>query len=361
MCNSSGGLSTRVLWTYKTIPAITVELRTAAAAVALRHLPWVDYVAESTQLLTPDVVLVNCFDPATGASPPRGSAGSPQEITWNISQVGANLAWNLSTGTNPQNQELSIMDDGADEQQANIPLGTELANATVYAWYVAASVRDGYHGTSVLGAASALNNGVGVVGVAFGSTTRVLKIYDDLQPNWDYWTQFAIDGNSEFSRVMSISYSTKVTDPSPPQGFVTMYDAIKRGYYNWGTIFVASTGNQSRSDLYAFPAAFPEVVGVGGSGFSDEFIYNNYAPGNVEVSAPATQVGTVCKGGQTGTADGTSFGTPMVAGAFMLLKDRFPGESPQQLRTRLTSTAVPMANSQQSGAGRMDIYAAIIQ
>lgn len=353
------GMAKRVLHRFENIPAITVELPNAQLAVQLRKLPWVDYVAEATQLLTPDAADVECFD-AYGNPPARGSASSPQTITWNVTRVRADQAWSIATGVNPQNQELSILDDGADEQQSQLPLGTELSNAVVYAWYVGPTSYDGTHGTPVLGAASALNNSVGVVGVAPSSTTRVLKIYDPtLSTQWDYWTAFAIDGNAQFSRVMSISYSTKQTSSTPPASFTAMYDAIKKGYYQYGVVFTASTGNQQRSDYYAYPARYPEVVGVGGSGYSDQWIYNNYAPGNVEISAPAVDVGTVCKGGQTGMADGTSFATPMVAGAFMVLRQAFPWETPDQLRTRLRNTAVPMANSTKSGAGRMDLYAAL--
>lgn len=352
------GMAKRVLHRFETIPAITVELPNAQLAVQLRGLPWVDYVAEATQLLTPDAANVECID-VYGNPPPRGTASSPQTITWNITRVRADQAWSIATGISPTNDELSVLDDGADEQQANLPLGPELGGAVVYAWYVGKTSYDGTHGTPVLGAASARNNSVGVVGVAPGTTTRVLKIYDPSDTRWDYWTAFAIDGNAAYSDVMSISYSTKQTSSSAPASFTAMYDAIKNAYYQQGVVFTASTGNQHRSDLYAYPARYPEVVGVGGSGYSDEWVYNNYAPGNVEISAPAVDVGTVCKGGQTGVADGTSFATPMVAGGFMLLRQRFPSESPGQLRTRMQNTAVPMASSQKSGAGRMDVYAAL--
>lgn len=49
----------------------------------------------------------------------------------------------------------------------------------------------------------------------------------------------------------------------------------------------------------------------------------------------------------------------MVAGALMMLREEFPNESPNSLTLRLLSTAVPMADPQKSGAGRMDVYAAL--
>jgi hypothetical protein len=274
--------------------------------------------------------------------------------------VRANDAWSLATGATPPGKELTVVDDGADEQQAALPLGTELSNVVEYTRYVAGTGNDGWHGTPVLGAAIARSNGVGVVGVAPGATARVAKIDDRSSGyGWDYYAAQAIDAHAANSAVITMSRSTKQTSSSPPASFTAMYDAIKRAYYNYGVVIVASTGNQGHSDYYAYPAAYPEVVGVGGSGYSDEYQLNNYAPGNVEVSAPAVDVGTVCKGGQAGLATGTSFATPMVAAAFMILREQFPSESPGQLRSRIKSTAVPMVDTQKSGAGRMDVLAAL--
>ena len=347
-------LATRVIYRYKNIPAVTVELPNPNIATQLRHLPWVDYVAPATSLLTPDWVDVQCFP-----TPSRGIAQGPQHMPWNVQRVGADQAWSITTGNSLA--ELLVLDDGVDEQQAGLPLGPEL-HAEVYLGYVGGTPYNGYHGTAVLGAAEARNNTVGTVGVAPDTKARIAKIADN-GPNptqdWDYWAAMAIDGNATLSGVVTISYSTKQTSSTPPASFVSLYDAIKNAYYQRNVAITASAGNQNRSDYYAYPAAYPEVIGVGGSGFSDEYVFNNYAPGNVDLAAPAVDVETVCKGGAIGLASGTSFATPMVAGALMLLRAAHPTESAAQLRQRLLSTAVPMADSRKSGAGRMDVYAAL--
>lgn len=158
---------------------------------------------------------------------------------------------------------------------------------------------------------------------------------------------------------MTISYSTKITSSSPPYSFTGLYTAISNAYNQHDVVFTASTGNQGNSNYYAFPANFDEVIGVGGSDKNDNYIYNNYAPGNVEIAAPAVDISTVCKGGDIGALDGTSFGTPMVAGAVMLLRDQNPTWSNDQIRQRLQNTAVPMADQTKSGAGRMDVAEAL--
>ena len=336
-----------VLYRFKHIPAIAVRLPDAEAALRLRRLPWVDYVAPGSGLVTPDAV---------GTCSPLSS---PQAVPWNIERVGADDAWAVATGAAAGS--LVVMDDGADE--TNGWHGPEL-DWLSYTYYVPSTYADGQHGTPVLGAAQANDNTVGTVGVAPDADARVTKIYDGTTGNsqhraWEVHAASAIDDWAAQAEVMTISYSTKITSPNPPATFVGLHDAIQNAYYQHGVLFTASTGNQGRSDYYAYPAQFAEVIGVGGSDRNDAYTLNNYAPGNVELAAPARDVLTVCKGGAIGEYDGTSFATPMVAGAVMLLREAHPTWSADQVRQRLRDTAVPMANATRSGAGRLDVAAAL--
>jgi hypothetical protein len=143
---------------------------------------------------------------------------------------------------------------------------------------------------------------------------------------------------------------------SAPSSFTPLHDAINNAFNQRGILVVASTGNQSEPLWKAFPAAWDEVIGVGGSNQVDQYIFNNYAPGNVEVAAPAIDVGVTCKGGdQRDEIAGTSFATPIVAGALMILREMFPGESVHQIRARLNNGAVPMSDPLKSGSGRIDL------
>lgn len=191
-----------------------------------------------------------------------------------------------------------------------------------------------------------------------------MKIYDPTtgdpqNEEWEVHAATAIDDNAILADVMTISYSTKITSSTPPIEFTGLYDAISNAYNQHDVVFTASTGNQGSSSLYAFPANYDEVIGVGGSDKNDNYTLNNYAPGNVEIAAPAVDILTVCKGGDIGAFDGTSFATPMVAGAVMLLRDQNPTWSNDQIRQQLQNTAVPMADQTQSGAGRMDVAQAL--
>lgn len=152
-----------VIYRFKHIPAIAVKLKNAEMALQLRNLPWIDYVVAGSGLVTPDAVSMQC-------SP----ISSPQSVPWNITQVGADIAWTEATGSNAPGK-LVVLDDGADEN--NGWHGTEL-DWEAYTYYVPSTSYDGDHGTLVLGAAQANDNSSGTVGVAPDAMARVMKIFD---------------------------------------------------------------------------------------------------------------------------------------------------------------------------------------
>ncbi len=349
-------LAEHVIRRFEGIPAIGVKLPNAQIALQLRRLPWVDYVAPGgSGLVTPDIATsssstVSCYNNYGSAPPPQ----SPQALPWNIQRIRANQAWTVA-GRGEGN--ITVLDDGMDEGPNNLSPVELPWNFKRY--YAPTSAVNGQHGTPVAGAAFAHDNNLGTVGTAPRATGRIYKVYDPNDQNWELYSAWAIDHARAYSKVITISYSTKQTSSSPPSAQVGLYDAIRNAYYQSGVLFTASTGNQSRADFYAYPARYSEVIGVGGAGYNDEYVLNNYAPGNVEVAAPALDISTVCKGGGIGVETGTSFATPLVAGALMVLRGKYPNESNGQLRDRLRSTAISMGNSQKSGAGRIDLLGAV--
>lgn len=350
-------LAERVIHRFGGIPAIAVKLHSAQAALGLRKQPWVDYVAPGgSGLMTPDVVTssmstVRCYSDYLNAPMPT----SPQLLPWNIQRIKADQAWPIAgQGAG----SIAVLDDGLDEGPNNL-------NPIELPWdfkryYSVSTSSNGRHGTPVAGAAFARDNGVGTVGSGPAATGRIYKIADANDASaWETYAAWSIDDARYYSKVVTISYSTKQTSSSPPAAQAGLYDAIRNAYYQHSVLITASTGNQQRSDYYAYPAKFDEVIGVGGSGYSDEWVYNNYAPGNVEVAAPAVDVSTVCKGGGIGIESGTSFATPMVAGALMVMRGYYPYHSNDQIRAKLRNTAQPMASTQKSGAGRIDLLRAV--
>jgi subtilisin len=341
-------LSSRVVYEFRTIPAVAVQVRNAEAANRLRRLPWVDYVQPNTKDWSHDQA-----GEGDGIGPICANLTSPQETGWNVTKVGANNAWTYATGSSGK---LLVLDDGI-----NLTLSTAdlTVDAVVRPPGHSGFTAEGSHGTLVAGTAAARNNSVGLVGVAPGAhvVDGIISQSSD-QLNWQPYAAQLIDGASSDVKVISMSYSSKLTNPDPPSGFVALHDVINNAVYNRGMLVVASTGNQSSPDIYSYPAQFYEVIGVGGSNSDDQWVFNNYAGGNVDLVAPAQDVPTLCNGGsQAATVSGTSFSTPQVAAALMLLRERFPAENYDKVRQRLSVSSVQLGGgvNPQTGWGRLDV------
>ncbi len=354
-----------VVYRFKHIPAVVVRVNDPANVLALRNRPWIDYIhGNSTEARADDVW--QCFYEGTPTS--SGSPTDPEVLPWQVTKVRADSVWVTTTGDIDSDRALVLFDDGVDEASHTfgqyLPAGPDLY-ANEYAIYDTTHVAyEGLHGTAVVGVAAARWNSIGTIGIAPNAPTRIARIawYTDSSTSAIDWTSVAIavDNEVEFASVMSLSWSNVTSNSTPPEDLITLYSTILNAYYDYDVVFLNSTGNTSNSGKWNWPAAFPEVVGVGGTSLTgDTAVYNNYGEGNVEISAPAQSVVGVCKGGKTGTVSGTSYATPVAAGVFMLLREAHPSETAAQLRYRVRQTATTMASFQRSGYGLINAKAAV--
>jgi subtilisin len=333
----------RMVYQFKNIPAVVLVVPNARAAAALRRLPWVDYVAASEGGARPDAPTVGCVGYTR-------TANSLQSTHWGLDQIGAPAAWAYATGAGGK---ILVMDDGID------------AGSSDDIWvqggigFITPPDGDGDHGTGVASVATAANNNTGMVGAAPDAALIVGQAHYD-EEGEAYYFASVIDRAFDGTKVINMSFSKPVGYPfSPPSGWEPFHDAIVNAYYQRGITLVASTGNTS-AWVGRYPARYAEVIGVGGSGHNDEWIDNDWAPGNVEVAAPAIDIDYLCKGGTAiGTTEGTTYATALVSGAIMLLRQYHPDWSNADVRYQLSHTAVPMADADKSGAGRINVYAAL--
>lgn len=130
-----------------------------------------------------------------------------------------------------------------------------------------------------------------------------------------------------------------------------------------GSVVVAAAGNRGQNGL-DFPAEFSSAIAV--AAVDDDrmpTLWTNYAS-NVALSAPGVHVtSTWDDGSGYGWWDGTSFAAPTVSGGAALLLERYPGLTPAQVRSFLSSTAQPIvAHGEQAGkmgAGELDLAALV--
>lgn len=114
-----------------------------------------------------------------------------------------------------------------------------------------------------------------------------------------------------------------------------------------GVIMVGASGNIGTNITKTsinYPAAYPEVIGVGNAGYSPQTgitISVTSIETNVFVSAPGSKIPVLDLSGHDATASGTSFSCPAVAGIVALLKQSLPDDmfTDETVRTVLADRA----------------------
>ena len=224
------------------------------------------------------------------------------------------------------------------------------------------------HGTFVAGlVAAAGNNGIGVTGVAWQAKILPVKVLDctatgrisDAAAGIRYAARMG-------AHVINVSFGA-TTDS------LVLREAVEEAQAR-GAIIVASAGNEGQRAI-TYPAAYPGVISVAASGRqgSDGIDYRSLAAftnfGGVDVMAPGVNVlstipelacgnrGWVCLDGPYASASGSSFATPIVAGAVALMRAQHPDVSAAIIRALLIDSRQP--GTLPTDPGSLDIGAAL--
>jgi len=192
---------------------------------------------------------------------------------------------------------------------------------------------DHYHGTHVAGTIGALDNGIGVVGVAPGARLWAVKVLNSQGSGYTSWIVAGIDWVT--ARAAQIEVANMSLGGS---GFSQAeYDAIQ-GAVNAGVAFAVAAGNSNADANNFSPGGFDNVLSVsaladfdgspGGLGAptcrndQDDTLasFSNWGP-EVDIVAPGVCIRSTypLEKGEYGTISGTSMASPHVAGALALL------------------------------------------
>ena len=283
----------------------------------------------------PDVVLEADKGPK---KPPGGGKPQPsEELPWGIDRIDAKLAWGASTGSMVN---IAIVDTGIDKDHPD--LAVNIKGGENFVPDKRGRVNpdkwddDNGHGTHVAGTVAAIDNEIGVVGVAPTAYLYAVKVLDKTGSG----TLSGIVNSLTWCinngiQVVNMSLGAELLPGDP--AIETFHDAVK-AVYNAGIVQVASAGNNGGPAGNHYPAAFAEVTAVSATDSSDATAsWSNYGP-EVELAAPGVSIKSTYKRGGYTTMSGTSMAAPHVTGsAALVIASGITGVD--NVRSRLQTTA----------------------
>ncbi len=223
------------------------------------------------------------------------------------------------------------------------------------------------HGTHVAGTAAALDNGIGVVGIAPGARIWGVKILNDSGEGLLSWYVCGLDwilaqrDPNDSSRPLIEAVNMSVTKWGKDDGACgsTINDVLHAAICrvtSGGITVVAAAANDSGSASKRVPASYNEVITVsaladtdgksgalGGNrcwswdGYDSDDTFANFSNygGDVDLMAPGKCIWSTLPGNRYAYMSGTSMAAPTVTGAVALYKASRPMATPGEVKDAL--------------------------
>ena len=244
-----------------------------------------------------------------------------ETLPWGVERIGApavHASGNKGTGIN-----VAILDTGIDTDHPDL--------SYVYGYDFSGDNDpdpedfDG-HGTHVAGTVAALDNDIGVIGVAPEANLYILKIFTDDGSGsysdavealeWCIGTYSdGISGNE--IQVISMSWGSNVEQGDP--GIEPWINQA----YDLGILLIGAAGNEGNppgiGDNVIYPARYENVVAVAATDDTDTRAWWSSTGPAVELAAPGVSILSTYLDGGYATMSGTSMACPHVSGTAALV------------------------------------------
>ena len=253
-----------------------------------------------------DKIITLAPPPGRGKPPKDDDKSAPQETPWGVTRVGGagdgtgKTAWVIDTGIDLKHDDLNV---DVSRSVNFVPRGRNSPN-------------DGHgHGTHVAGTIAAIDNEIGVVGVAAGATLVAVRVLDNSGSGAYSWVIAGVDyvaAKASAGDVANLSLG------GPPSN--ALDDAVRNAAAG-GLRFSLSAGNNGDEAINYSPARVEaaNVYTISAIGSDDCIpLWSNWGNPPVEFAAPGVSILSTKKGGGTTTMSGTSMAAPHVAGLTLL-------------------------------------------
>lgn len=284
LVESLGG---RVIYQYDLIPVIAAEIPTRATA-DLRSHPRVTFVeSELTRVMESHII------------PGVLYTGTPEIYPWGVERVRANEVWDATPFDGDpavamgrpagQGVKVAVLDSGVDTDHPDLAANLNLADSFDFVDNDS-DVNDPFppsHGTATSGIVGAVDNGIGVVGVAPKATVLQYRVCGE-PVVVDCPLSAIIAGIDRAvmkgAHVISMSFGGILFSTAEKMAIHAAFVA--------GLVLVASAGNTPSPIAGAlhYPSGFPEVIAVGATDRNNNLASFSTFGGHQELVAPG--VGT---------------------------------------------------------------------
>jgi len=231
------------------------------------------------------------------------------------------------------------------------------------------------HGTKVAGNVSAMtNNEIGLASV--GYSVKIMGVNANNNPDEPWYLT-----HTGPAVLAAAQMGADIINCSWVGGYYTAYDNLFQSIYNeYNCIVLGAAGNgvnnggvDDTTDFTPrYPAGYDNVVSVTAMGDNNSFNCWSNVHETVDISAPGEFI--ICAYTWDDTlyalGTGTSYATPLTAGAIALVKSVIPDADNETIISKVLNTAEPYADMDRScggqsieglvGSGQLNIYRAVL-
>lgn len=305
--------------------------------------------------------------PAPNPTPPSNT----QVLPTGINRINGEGKTNKGEG-----QIVAVIDTGVDlnheDLKGNIYGGKNCTTSNTSAYG-----DENGHGTHVAGTIAAIDNTVGVVGVAPKARIAAIRVLDKYGSG--SWSSVicgldvvAANGPANGGVITVANMSLGGGGVSDNNCGMSNNDALHKAVCrvrDAGVTLIVAAGNDGKDSNFFVPAAYNDAVitvsaltdtdGIGGGtgagtsyGADDTFASFSNFGSVVDISAPGVNIFSTKLGGGYTTMSGTSMASPHVAGAAVLYVAMHPGAVWTTVRNELVSAGEPLGSGHTDSSGK---------